>query len=39
MNAVDKVGVVQAQQKCPKQLTDAFKLVFLRCECFHVEVR
>lgn len=29
----------QAQVQCPDQLTEAFKLMFLRCEVFNADVR
>ena len=37
--AKDKLMLTMAQEKCPDQLTDAFKLQFLRCEVFRAEVR
>jgi hypothetical protein len=33
-----KHNVLQAQLKCPQMLTDSFKLMFLRCECYNTEV-
>jgi hypothetical protein len=34
-----KKYVLDAQCKCPELLTKSFTLMFLRCECFKVDVR
>ena len=34
-----KKSVLDAQKKCPDLVNDSFKLMFLRCECFKVDVR
>ena len=34
-----KKSVLDAQRNCPELLTDSLKLMFLRCECFKVDVR
>jgi CRAL/TRIO domain len=34
----DKVDLAEAQRRCPKLLTDDFKLMFLRCEVFNADL-
>jgi hypothetical protein len=34
-----KKSVLDAEKNCPELLTDSLKLMFLRCECFKVDVR
>jgi hypothetical protein len=33
-----KKSAMDAQRKCPSLINDSFKLMFLRCECFKVDV-
>ncbi|KAL7554520.1 hypothetical protein ACHAWF_017977, partial [Thalassiosira exigua] len=40
LDAIDvekRAGYLMAERKCPHICSDAFKLIFLRCEVFHVE--
>ena len=34
-----KKSVLDAQRKCPELITNSFKMMFLRCECYKVDVR
>ena len=38
LDCVEKVAVIEAKRRCPALLTNEFKLMFLRCECFNAKV-